>query len=190
MNTELAKHLGLKVVKSEDAHGAGNNAVESGLAKVASYSVGDLVALDQDMYILDYTPIKNAFAFPRLDGILGFDVLKKSVTCIDNEKQTLTFRDDDTNCFRGGDRYVLPFRVDGGSPVINGKVNGIATELFLDTGDRSAFSLFKKFSVSSGLGRKFKGKPEVASGYGIGGPIPARLTTLDEIQLGLQPGRQ
>jgi hypothetical protein len=63
-------------------------------------------------------------------------------------------------------------------------VNGIETDFFVDTGDRSAFSLFQKFSQSSGLGKKFEGKPTVISGHGIGGPIPARLAVLKEIKLG------
>lgn len=53
----------------------------------------------------------------------------------------------------------------------------------VDTGDRSAFTLYKKFSEQSGLRKLFNGQPEVISGYGVGGPIPAKLGTLDAISL-------
>ncbi|MES3038860.1 MAG: retropepsin-like aspartic protease [Bdellovibrionota bacterium] len=184
LTPEVAKELGLKVTKAENARGAGSNSVEAGTTTVENYSVGKLVARNQTMHVLDYSEIKRAFSFPRLDGIIGFDVLKKSITCIDNENKQITFKDGEADCFPNAERFVIPFRLDHDTPVISGKVNGIPTEFIVDTGDRSAFSLFQKFAASSGLNRNFKGQPELITGVGIGGTIPAQLATLDEIQIG------
>jgi hypothetical protein len=151
---------------------------------VASYSIGELVARDQSMIVLDMSEIQKAFAFPRLDGVIGFDVLKKSVTCIDFEKHILTFKDAGGDCFVDQEKVVLPLRIDHDSPMVSGSVNGIEAEFFVDTGDRSAFSMFQKFSKRTGLEKKFDGKPEIISGRGIGGPIPAKMTSLEEIKLG------
>jgi hypothetical protein len=74
--------------------------------------------------------------------------------------------------------------LEGDTPVIAGAVNGIPAEFIVDTGDRSAFSVFQKFALKSGIDKRFAGKPEVVSGRGVGGPIPARLSTLSKITLG------
>lgn len=181
---EVAKELSLRLKPGPAASGAGSGKQESHLTHVESYAVGNLVAQEQAMTVIDMSAIKRAFAFPRLDGIIGFDVLKKSVTCIDYEKQVLTFKESGGDCFTASEKTVIPIRIDHDSPMIRGSVNGIVTEFFVDTGDRSAFSIFQKFSKASGLENKFVGRPEVISGHGIGGPIPAKIATFEEITMG------
>lgn len=184
MTPQVAKELGLELRPGPDASGAGSGKQRMWLTEVKSYSVGDLVAENQEMIVLDMGVIKRAFAFPRLDGVIGFDVLRKAVTCIDFEKQILTFKEAGGDCFTDKEKSILALRIEHDSPIITGAVNGIKTEFFVDTGDRSAFSLFQKFGKSSGLENKFEGRPKIISGHGIGGPIPAKLTTVDEVQLG------
>lgn len=160
MTPETAKALGLLTEKGRDATGAGEAKVESHEAMVDSYSIGELTLSRQ-----------------------RFDVLKKSITCIDNEKQLLILKNGKADCF-GPQVTMIPFRLDHDTPVIKGSVNGIETEFIVDTGDRSAFSLFRKFAHKSDLEQIFKDRPEVISGVGVGGAIPAKMATLREIKLG------
>lgn len=183
MTPETAKALGLLTEKGRDATGAGEAKVESHEAMVDSYSIGELTLSRQRFDVLDLSAIQKAFGFKRLDGIVGFDVLKKSITCIDNEKQLLILKNGKADCF-GPQVTVIPFRLDHDTPVIKGSVNGIETEFIVDTGDRSAFSLFRKFAHKSDLEQIFKDRPEVISGVGVGGAIPAKMATLREIKLG------
>ena len=122
---ELAKELGIQMTTGEAASGAGSGHQPTWNTKVESYSVGTLVALDQAMIVLDMSAIKKAFAFPRLDGVIGFDVLKKSVTCIDYEKLSLTFKEAGGDCFPASAKVIVPLRIDHHSPMIVGAVNGI-----------------------------------------------------------------
>lgn len=169
LTPEVAAQLGLALKDGETARGAGSGTQSTWKTHIETYSVGDLIAHDQSMIVIDMKAIKKAFAFPKLDGVIGFDVLKRSVTCIDFENQTLTFKNDNAACFAQGDRATIPIRIVNDSPIIAGAVNGVATDFFVHTGDRSAFSLFQKFGKSSGLEKLFSGKPEVVSGRGIGG---------------------
>lgn len=184
ISPEAAQELELRMQPGEAATGAGSGTQPTWDTEVKNYSVGSLTAYNQKMVVLDLSVIKKAFAFPRLDGIIGFDVLRKAITCIDFDNYILTFKDPGGDCFSNDEKAIIPLRIDRESPMIRGSVNGVETEFFVDTGDRSAFSLFKSFSVTSGIERRFAGKPEVISGYGIGGPIPAKLANIDELKLG------
>jgi predicted aspartyl protease len=184
LTPEAAQRLGLQVTEGSTAHGAGNHAVRSGKAEVQQVSVGDLIKENQNFTILDLSRIRTAFSFPRLDGIIGFDVSRESIVCIDFDRKLLIFTSDASKCFPLNKAETIPFRIQGKTPIIQGSVDGISGELVIDTGDRSAFSLFQRFAKRSGLEKQFKGKPEVISGVGIGGPIPARISSIAEIRLG------
>jgi predicted aspartyl protease len=184
LTPEVAQRLGLKTVEGGAAHGAGNDAVRSWKTKVRRLSVGNIEKENQEFTILDLSRIKNAFAFSQLDGIIGFDVSRDSSVCIDFNKNLLIFTKKSRNCFPMQKAKVVPFRIQGKTPIIKGSINGIPGELVIDTGDRSAFSLFQKFAKRSGLEKQFDGKPEVISGVGIGGNIPARISNISEVRLG------
>lgn len=183
MTPEAAKQLGLHTTKGKDATGAGEKAVSYWETKVDYYSIGNLTLRDQQFGVLELSAIKKAFGFPKLDGVIGFDVLERAVTCIDYEKQILTFKNEGPSCFGNGGE-VISFKLDANTPVIPGAIDGIPTEFIVDTGDRSAFSVFQKFAAKSGVAKRFDGKPEVVSGLGVGGPIPARLSNLSKLRLG------
>ncbi|MBC7465776.1 MAG: aspartyl protease family protein [Bdellovibrio sp.] len=180
---EAAKKLELVLVEGNPVKGAGSNKAQSWKTKVDQYSVGNLVLKDQSFTVIDLNSIKKAFDFKNLDGIIGLDVLKKAVACINFDKQVLNLNSGEIDCFdtKG---VVLPFRLDGRTPAIAGSVNGISGEIVIDTGDRSAFSIFQKFSLESKIEAKFVDKPLVITGVGLGGAIPAKMAVLDEIKLG------
>jgi hypothetical protein len=180
---EVARKLKLSTVKTKDETGAGNATVSASQAKVARYSVGGLILENQEFEILDLSTIKKTFNFPELDGIIGFNVLGPPITCIDYEKQILTFKGGSADCFPGASE-VIPYQLNDSIPVIQGAVSGVPAKFYLDTGDRSAFTIFKKFAESSKLIKEFDGKPIVISGRGIGGGIPAKLAVLNELSLG------
>ncbi len=177
---DAVRRLGLKTKDAGFGGGAGDNQLPMQSTKVDSYKVGNIKMKDQDFLIMDLSHIKKAFGFKNLDGIIGYELLQRYVVTIDYDNKKLRFNS--FNDFTpNGDR--IPFRLYGNKPVIMSKVNGKSTEVLVDTGDRSSFTLFKKFSQSQHLSNYFS-KVEVISGYGAGGSIPARLGRLPDIKLG------
>jgi len=79
----------------------------------------------------------------------------------------------------------VKFRFYADKPVIPSTINGVKADILIDTGDRSSFTLFKKFSTSNSFDKYFQ-SPTIISGYGVGGPIPSKLGELPEIRLGEQ----
>lgn len=177
---EVARQLGLDVGASGSISGAGGRD-RAAPTRIARYEIGDLVLREQPALVIDLEPIRRAFGFPRLDGLIGAELLSRLVVAIDFERQVLTLAPPE------GDRGVRLAieRVDG-KPVIAGLIDGVPARIVLDTGDRSALTLFQRFAATSGLDARFAGGEEVVTGHGVGGPIPGRLARID--RLTLSPG--
>jgi predicted aspartyl protease len=71
------------------AIGAGG-ALDAVFARVSSVELGDLRAADLDVAVMRLTPISRAIGF-RLDGVLGFNFLRRYRVTIDYPKQVLSF---------------------------------------------------------------------------------------------------
>lgn len=183
LNYNLAKELGLPLERARAQSGAGEMKQDAWITRVNRYSISNLELNEQNFDVIDLSAIQKAFKFERLDGIIGYDVLKKSITCIDFEKQTLTLKNGRADCF-GSSGVVIPFRLDHDTPIISGSVNGISTELVIDTGDRSAFSLFQKFAGKNDLDHLFENEKEIVTGVGVGGVIKGRLYKTEKLNLG------
>ena len=85
----------------------------------------------------------------------------------------------------GRKRADIPIQIHNNLVVVSVTINGtLPLKFIVDTGDRSAFTLYRKFSQKTHLDKIFTGKAEVLSGYGVGGPIPAQISTLQSISLG------
>jgi hypothetical protein len=67
-------------------------------------------------------------------------------------------------------------------PVVNATIDGIATTVAIDTGDRSSLTLFGPFARTHGFYTRYPSKRNVVTGYGLGGPVYGdvfRLGSLD-----------
>ncbi len=179
---DAVRRLGLKTKDAGFGGGAGDRQLPMQSTKIDSYKVGLIKMKDQDFLVMDLSHIKKAFGFKNLDGIIGYEILQRYVVTIDYDNKKLSFSSF-KNFKPNGER--IPFKVYGDKPVVRSKVNGKPTEFLIDTGDRSSLTIFQKFSQAQQLGHYFS-KREVISGYGVGGPIPARLGRLPNIKLGDQ----
>jgi hypothetical protein len=184
LTPEAAASLQLKMTNGNLISGAGEKKANSWNATVKQARFGDLVLNDQEFLILDLSSIRSAFHFHKLDGVIGYEILQKYVTAIDFEHQTLTFITPDTYHRPSTYSSLLTFRFQGEKPVVSGTIEGQPAELLLDTGDRSALTLYKRFAAKTKIDSKFSEKKEVISGYGVGGPIPAKIGNVRVLSLG------
>ncbi len=168
---DAVKKLKLETTDAGFGGGAGDKQIPMQTTKVKSYNVGDIEMLNQEFNVMDLSHIKKAFGFKHLDGIIGYEILLKYGVTIDYDNKLLIF-DNLENFNPKGTK--INFRIYGDKPVIPATIDGKETELLIDTGDRSSFTAFKKFSTKNKLSEYFE-KNEVISGFGVGGPIPARL---------------
>ncbi len=71
----------------------------------------------------------------------------------------------------------------GTIPVVAVKIDGIATTVIVDTGDRSSLTLFTPFAKRNGFYGKYPATRDVVTGYGIGGPVRADVFTLPSLDI-------
>jgi hypothetical protein len=83
---------------------------------------------------------------------------------------------------RSGTR--LPFTLRGRVPRIRAVVDSIAGDFIVDTGDRSALTLFRPFQDAHRLLDRYPARIEALTGWGIGGPIPATVVRTRQVKLG------
>lgn len=183
MTYELAQKLNLPVKDIGDGTGAGNGTQKMGETQVQKMQFGEVTLLDQYFLVMDYSKIQNAFGLKALDGIFGYEVLQKFLTQVDYENSILTFYENEADFEKSGFE-VLKFDLLYDKPFIKTSINGFEANTLVDTGDRSPLTVTKRFQKHKTIAAAFRGKPVVVSGYGIGGPIPAKISSLKSLVLG------
>jgi predicted aspartyl protease len=183
LDTAVAERLGLSRTAMGFAGGAGDGRTPMYQSQHIDMRIGAIARRDQTFMVLDLSPIARAFDFPHLDGIVGYELLQQFGVTIDFGAHEVVFHDLDTFTPEG---TPVPFRLERRKPIITGSIAGIPTEMLVDTGDRSSFTLFTQFAHAHGLDRHFDAR-RVASGQGLGGPIPARMGRLPDVSLGPAP---
>ncbi len=182
MTYDLAKKLGLTVKQLGDGSGAGPGKQPMGGTEVGAFRVGNIELKNQEFIVLDYSKIQKAFNFPALDGIFGLEILQKYLTLIDYERNQMTFfsnlQDFDKKGFEKVGAKLLFDK-----PFIKSTINGLEANMLIDTGDRSALTVTRGFLRNPKIERIFIGKPETLTGQGIGGPILAKVSTVDHLKI-------
>lgn len=183
MTFALARQLGLPVKDIGDGAGAGNGSQPMGETQVQKLQIGEVAQSSQDFLVIDYSKIQHAFNLKALDGIFGHEVLQQYLTLIDYENSQISFFSKDSDFIKTG-YEILSFDLLYDKPFIKSSVNGLKANTLIDTGDRSALTVTKQFLKNKSIAKSFKGKPILTSGYGIGGPIPAQISTVKSLVIG------
>jgi len=85
--TPAVRHtLGAALSVQGHVSGAGEDSVESGQSWVREITLGQFTLHDQDFLVLDLEPIRKAFDFERLDGVIGYEVLERAGVRIDFDR--------------------------------------------------------------------------------------------------------
>ena len=119
--------------------------------------------------MIDLSPIRRAIGFPALDGIVGYDILRRLRVGVDMDAVQLTLSYPLLPTPKNA--VMVPFSVDkNGIPQVQAAVDGVRGTFVLDTGDRSSLTLFRHFAQAHDFYSKALMR-NVITGIGIGGPI-------------------
>jgi hypothetical protein len=162
MDTGTAKELGLKVVKSGTAWGAGTESVENGMTKAERLEIGPL---KMENHVLDVSALNSSGE--RIAGGVGYQLAKRSVVTIDYSSHQITFTKPEA--FRpptGATRLPLRF-ASISEIVVDASVEGIGGEFQLDTGANDSLAINRPFAEQNGLlGKYGSGRKGKVSGVG------------------------
>src|SRR5580700_5002275 len=176
---ETAAKLAVAVRDAGTVTGAGNKAAKNGRATIATLSLGNLTFKGLDADVLDLTEIRTKLHFPRLDGIIGYPVLKQFATLVDVDDKTITFAASAPSV----PPNATTTRFEGMLPEIHAAIDGLAGKLLVDSGDRSSLTLFGPFAKQNGFFGRYPSKENIVTGYGLGGPVYADVFTLPSLDI-------
>jgi len=162
IDASLVDTLGLTRGTPDSIHGAGAGAVPvTRIAGEVSFTIGTLTSRGHELSAVDLSRIGLR---DRLDGILGYDFLRRHVITIDYARGQVTI---DPDAIPRGSREV-PIRIDGKWPFVTGTLlqarrTPIHDTFLIDTGSGDAVD------HPRALGRP------TSVGHGLGEPVPGRV---------------
>lgn len=165
----VARHLKLFTRATGSVTGAGSGSAAASRTEVRTVAIGSLTFRDVAADVLDLSPIQRAIGFPRLDGVVGYDILRRLRLGVNMDDQRLTFSFPPLTAPKTA--ASVRFTVNSDDLIqIPAAVDGVHGSFIVDTGDRSSLTLFKHFAQANNFYRDAPVRNAV-TGIGIGGPI-------------------
>lgn len=166
---EVARRLGLRTRPAGSVTGAGSGSAALSTTRLPSVAVGSLHFDNLAGEVLDLSPIRRAIGFPSLDGIIGYDVLRRLRVGVDMDTMHLTLSYEPLPVPKNA--ASTGFTVDGNGIIqVPGAVDGVHGTFVLDTGDRFSLTLFRHFAQANDFYRDAPVRDAI-TGIGIGGPV-------------------
>jgi hypothetical protein len=176
---ETAKRVAVGVRDAGTVTGAGNNSVKTSSTKLEMLSIGPLSFKNVDAEVIDLTEIRTKLRFPHLDGIIGYPILKQFATFVNVDDGEISFATARPAIPDNATRTTFT----GVIPVIAARIEGIATTVLVDAGDRSSLTLFTPFAKQHAFYVQYPSNRNIITGFGIGGPIYADVFTLPSLDV-------
>jgi predicted aspartyl protease len=175
-----ARALKLNLTNETTTTGAGAKVAASWETTAETMQIGIARLQKADFNVVDLSEIKNKLHLPYLDGAIGYNFMKDYVVQFDYPNHTVNFYS--AYIGTGG----IPFSMYYHIPKLKTTIDGKPATLIMDTGDRTALTVFNHYAESTGIKNRYPLSDTSITGYGIGGPIYARTFTLKQIGIGKQ----
>jgi Aspartyl protease len=159
--------------------GAGANKVQVYNTNVDTVKIGMVSIFKTNFLVVDMSEIKTKLHLPFLDGIIGYHFMKDYAVQFDYPNKVINFY----NTYTAASPVVFSM-YDGSIPRFSVHIDGMHATVIVDTGDRTAFTLFNHFAIKTGIIKNYKLSDTIITGYGLGGPIYARRFSLKQLQVG------
>jgi len=167
VDQHTASFLRAHVHSAGTISGAGNKVVHIGATELSSLSIGSRSFTNVPASVIDLSEIRTKLGFARLDGVIGYAIMKRFAVLVDVDSSTLSFQTAPPST--PSSASTTPFT--GVIPIVHATIDGIPTTVIIDTGDRSSLTLFGPFARAHRFYGRYPSQSNVITGYGIGGPV-------------------
>ncbi len=171
-----AKELHLTPQGSLPVDGLGENTVSAAFAKVETVQIGGVKLPHLIVAVVD----TGEELFPT---VVGCEVLHQCVIRVDYDARLLTLTRPEKFVYHGSG-IVLPMHLYGGTPAVEGVVDGFKGLFTLDTGSGGALELFSPFVQTHDLRHKYAAGFTRETGVGVGGTMRAQSVHIGRLALG------
>jgi hypothetical protein len=181
LSARIVSEAGLKSVGAAVETGAGEKTATSGFSHVDEVALGAVRLTDQ-IGITAEIYDKSIEGIP-VDGMVGFELIRRFVTTIDYGRQTLTF----TDPARFAPKDIgtpVPFVFYDHLPYVAGLIDDLPARFDIDTGSRSELDITGPFVAAHDLHARFAKGVSAVTGWGVGGPSRSYTVRLPSLTLG------
>ncbi len=179
LDENTAKLLKLKLENETLQSGAGAKKAASWTTGIDTACIGTAKIINRNFNVTDLSEIKNKLHLPYLDGAIGYDFMKNYAVQFDYPNLRINFY----NSYTGIN--PIPFTLYYNQiPKITATIDGTPAILIIDTGDRTALTIFSHYAEKTGIKQHYALSDTTITGYGIGGPIYARTLILKQLGIG------
>lgn len=184
LSNEAAAALNLNQYDRFPISGGGENILYGSYCDVQSLEVSDQVLANSRFICMDVVDMKKAIGFPRLDGLIGYEVFSQFLTEINFDKMQISLQSFSARKPLTNSDSSIPLSFQGPMPVVEAVLDGVAGKFWLDTGDRASATLSLPFIQNNFLRQKYKPTFSTMTGYGLGGPMRTSMVFAPEFNLG------
>jgi len=183
LTPEAASRAGLAVEGALEARGPGERSVNAGMARVDRLVIGGSVVLERQLVRVLPLPDFDQIEGTQVDGLIGYEVFKRFTVRLDYANQTVTFAKPGALPPLAGE-VKLPLTFYAHLPAVDGELDGVAGQFWVDTGNRNALTLWSSFVHANGILDRYRCSGQTTIGWGVGGETRGRVARAEKLMLG------
>jgi PDZ domain/Aspartyl protease len=182
LSPQLIKEVGLHAIGQAVTSGNGEGQGTTGYVHYDQIAIGNLQLSDQIGFATDI--FKKGVEGIPVDGMVGFELIRRMVTTIDYERHVITFTVPDH--FSSGPELGLavPFVFYDTIPTVTGRIGDLPARLKIDTGARISLAVTSPFVAAHGLRDQFAKGSLAVTGWGVGGPTRSYSVRMPSVAIG------
>jgi membrane-associated protease RseP (regulator of RpoE activity) len=173
---------GLKPIGQSVESGAGEGHSTTGYVHYNEIAIGG-VRLQNQMGFATEIYDKSIEGIP-VDGMVGFELIRRMVTTIDYGRHTITFTDPKRFIADSALGVAVPFVFYDHLPDVAGTIGNLPATFNIDTGSRSEIDITSPFVAAHQLRERFTKGTSAVTGWGVGGPTRDYVVRLAALKLG------
>jgi len=182
LSARIVSEAGLKPVGQSVESGAGEKHSTIGFVHFDEIAIGGARLLNQTGFSAEVYD-KSIEGVP-VDGMVGFELIRRLVTTIDYGRHTITFTDPARFRPTGDMGVAIPFVFYDHLPDVAGSIGELPARFDIDTGSRSEMDITSPFVAAHKLRDRFPKGVSAVTGWGVGGPTRDYVVRLRSLRLG------
>ena len=179
LDLTAAQNAGLELTHPTLQGGAGAKRVTFWLTRIDTINIGPARLCHADFQVTDFSEIQNKLHLPYLDGVIGYNFMKDYAVQFDYPHARINFY----KSYQANTKGLTFDLYYGQIPAITVNIDGAPARVIVDTGDRTALTLFSHYADKQHLAENYRLSDTTITGYGIGGAIYARRFMLKQLQI-------